>query len=185
MSEVFRDADLSDNGKIQCKQFASKGDDILPDLIVISPMNRTLQTATFCFPSLVHTIPWVAIEAIREISTPHPYNQRSSLADLRIMYPHVDFSHVLHEFDPLPNDRKETADEVAARGEEFLEWLSKRKEQNIVVVTHAVFLMKLFEKVLQSDDSLDASKYDNCELRSYELVIPENRVERISILENE
>jgi len=35
-------------------------------LLVVSPMNRTLETAALCFPSLVHKIPWVALEALRE-----------------------------------------------------------------------------------------------------------------------
>ena len=63
---------------------------------------------------------------------------------------------------------------VAERGKEFLEWLSKRDEKTIVVVTHSAFLRHFFNLVVDSDDS-DQSKYMNCEIRSYNLVLPDER----------
>ena len=63
---------------------------------------------------------------------------------------------------------------VAERGREFLQWLSTRDEKTIVVVTHSAFLRHFFNLVIDSDDD-DKIKYENCEIRSYNLVLPDRR----------
>ena len=51
-----------------------------PELLVVSPMTRTLQTASFSFPNLVDNCPWLAIEDIREASGFHPCDRRQTLS---------------------------------------------------------------------------------------------------------
>ena len=63
---------------------------------------------------------------------------------------------------------------VAERGREFIEWLSGRDEETIVVVTHSAFLRHFFNLVVDSDEN-DKKKYMNCEIRSYNLVLPDKR----------
>ena len=68
----------------------------------------------------------------------------------------------------------EPDEHVAERGREFIAWLSKRNEENVVVVTHSAYLRHLFGHVVDCDES-DKTKYANCEIRSYKLVLPDER----------
>ena len=68
--EDLEDAVLSRTGLHECEEM-SKHDDIQTkivaevQLLLVSPLRRTLETATFCFPHLVGSRPWIALECIR------------------------------------------------------------------------------------------------------------------------
>lgn len=68
-SELYVDAKLTEKGFSQCNELAEKvGDDLQrTQLVVVSPMNRTLATAQHCFPTLLkNKVPFVALESLRE-----------------------------------------------------------------------------------------------------------------------
>jgi broad specificity phosphatase PhoE len=74
------DAELTEHGINQCKNlsiFTEKLDIGLDsELLVVSPMRRTLQTATHSFPSLIGKVKWLALEHLREQTGSHPCDRR-------------------------------------------------------------------------------------------------------------
>ena len=79
-SEDHFDAKLTPLGEQQCQHLSSRSSTLAPDLVVVSPMTRTLQTASISFPNLVDNCPWLAIEHIREASGFHPCDRRQTLS---------------------------------------------------------------------------------------------------------
>lgn len=52
---------------------------------------------------------------------------------------------------------------VVQRCEWFINWLKKRKEKNIMIITHGNFLLPMFSSVLTNTE--DKSFFSNCEYR--------------------
>ena len=159
------DARLTLNGMAQCialresailKSGQSYNKMELPlascELIVTSTLTRCAQTAQFCFPHLSDVVPWVAHESIRE-TVNYACDRRRPISDLRREFPKIDFSHVSEDKDVIWDEydarlgsdwdcHRESAElyRVADRGRSFLNWLSQRTEQNVIVCTHSAFL---------------------------------------------
>lgn len=95
MKEEFLDAELTQLGLDQCATLcksAQKYDAVInAQILVVSPLRRTLQTATSSFPFLKNKIPWLAVETCREATGEHPCDKRLSIKELSILYPHVSF----------------------------------------------------------------------------------------------
>ena len=88
-SEEYFDAKLTPKGEQQCQHLSSSSRTLAADLLIVSPMTRTLQTASFSFPNLVGNCPWLAMEHIREASGFHPCDRRQTLSgDLPPPQPH-------------------------------------------------------------------------------------------------
>lgn len=85
-------------------------------------------------------------------------------------FPNFDFSEVVHDQDVFYTDERETDEHCCERAVKFLEWLNKRPEKCIAVVTHSSFLRHLFGQFgenLHSDDMDNLQRLaGNCELRS-------------------
>lgn len=68
--EEFEDAVLTDFGIEQCEKlnkYCKENNAVSnADLLVTSPMRRTMSTATYSFPGFVNKIPWFANESLRE-----------------------------------------------------------------------------------------------------------------------
>ena len=191
LREDLVDAVLTEHGINQCKEVYDKyfGDadkNIIHDvqLIVVSPMRRTLQTATHCFADHVEKtpVPFVAVEHLREQTGLHPCDLRHPISQHASNFPHVCFQQVEHEEDPLYHrysGKREPDEEVNNRVREFFQWLMEREEDNIAVVTHSAYLRNMFKHVVQieaheidADVDFDHEKYKNCEVRSYQVVLP-------------
>ncbi|XP_073270504.1 phosphoglycerate mutase-like protein 1 isoform X1 [Primulina huaijiensis] len=137
------------------------------DLVVTSPLLRTIQTAVGVFggdgysdrmdivPLMVANAgnsdrdaissldcpPIVAAELCREHLGVHPCDKRRSVSEYQYLFPAVDFSLMESDEDILwKADVRETKEEVAARGMTFMKWLFTRKEKEIAVVSHSGFL---------------------------------------------
>ncbi|XP_027905083.1 phosphoglycerate mutase-like protein 1 isoform X1 [Vigna unguiculata] len=137
------------------------------ELVIVSPLLRTMQTAVGVFGgeactdetsvpplmnagvgdsdrpaiSSLNAPPFLAVELCREHLGVHPCDKRRSITDYRNMFPAIDFSLIENDEDILwKPDIREKNEEVAARGLKFLEWLWTRKEKEIAVVTHSGFL---------------------------------------------
>ncbi|ESQ29598.1 hypothetical protein EUTSA_v10023600mg [Eutrema salsugineum] len=171
LSEDLFDAHLTPLGWQQVdnlrKHVKASGISNRIELVVVSPLLRTLQTAVGTFggesyrdgvdatplmkagagnsdrpaiPSL-NCPPFIAVESCREHLGVHPCDRRSSITKYRELFPAVDFSLIETDEDVLwkPDIREENKD-IAARGVRFMNWLSTRKEKEIAVVTHSGFL---------------------------------------------
>lgn len=137
------------------------------ELVITSPMIRTIQTAVGVFGGAAYTDrtdvlplmvanagdsnraaisslncpPILAVELCREHLGVHPCDKRRSISEYQCLFPAVDFSLVESDDDIWwKSDVRETKEELAARGMKFFNWLFMRKEKEIAVVTHSGFL---------------------------------------------
>jgi len=166
------------------------------DLVVVSPLTRTCETALHVFghprkpgrPSflcrglapvgtpeheaglMVPPPRFLVREECRERYGHYVCDGRRSIEELQEEFPDFDFSEVASNQDMYYTDERESDDECCARAVRFLEWLNSRPEKCIAVVTHSSFLRHLFG---QFGDHLTQEKKDslqrmagNCELRS-------------------
>eukprot|EP00966_Prymnesium_polylepis_P298347 6894178-Prymnesium_polylepis.1 len=128
--------------------------DGLPQLVAVSPLTRTLETACLAFPDeSVHgwRPPFFATSLARERIAEHTCDGRRPLSELKFEFPHVDFSEITSEEDEMwehkedtPSPQESTA--CMARGRRLLRWLWERPEKDIAIVTHWVFLSHLFRQ---------------------------------------
>ena len=174
--EDLEDAHLSELGRNQCQQLheLSMRDGIVDnaELLIVSPMRRTLQTAHLSFPHLVGKIPWIALESVREQTGQHPCDRRRPITEHQLDHNHVDFESIDSEADPfyyLYPDCREPQEIVAQRGKDFFQWLANRPERVIIVVTHSAYLRVLLTHVAAAHGNFHESHFDNCELRTYAL----------------
>lgn len=166
------------------------------DLVVVSPLTRTCETALHVFgaprkPGLPAflcdgTAPVGSPEFDVGIKVPHPRflvreecrerfghyvcDGRRSIDAIRTEFPDFDWSEVATNEDRYYTDERESDEDCCARAVQFLEWLNSRPEKCIAVVTHSSFLRHLFG---QFGESMTQEKKDslqrmagNCELRS-------------------
>ncbi|KAH9756054.1 phosphoglycerate mutase-like protein 1 [Citrus sinensis] len=173
LSQEFFDAQLSPLGWQQVgnlrKRVEASGLTQKIDLVITSPLLRTLQTAVGVFggdgesqtdgidahPSLTATAtvncpPIVAVELCRE----------------RL---------IESEDDKLwKADTREPFEEVTARGMEFMKWLWTRQEKEIAVVSHGIFLQQTLNALLNdcqtSPNQELCPRFTNCEIRSVVIV---------------
>ncbi|CAJ2678251.1 phosphoglycerate mutase-like protein 1 [Trifolium pratense] len=144
------------------------------DLVIASPLMRTLQTAVGVFGgegysddktdvlplmvanagnsfhgaiSSLNCPPIVAGELCREHLGVHPCDKRRSVSEYQFLFPAVDFSLIDSDEDVWWKDNvRETKEELAERGLKFFNWLWTRKEQEIAIVTHSGFLFHTLTK---------------------------------------
>ncbi|KAE8657020.1 Detected protein of unknown function [Hibiscus syriacus] len=162
------------------------------EVVIVSPMSRTLQTAVGIFGGEdqadgLHVTSWqdsnvesrppiVAYELCRERMGKYECDKRESISQYRSRFPGVDFSLAKDEDEVLwdPNER-ETLEAVNARAIKFLKWLWERKEKVIAVVSHGVFLQQAMIELFQNknhytlplnNDYDPCSRFKNCEIRS-------------------
>ncbi|KAI4318739.1 hypothetical protein MLD38_032409 [Melastoma candidum] len=174
LNPQYLDAHLTELGWWQVdnlrKHVQSSGLSKKVDLVITSPLMRTLQTAVGVFGgegylnepdipplmmenagksgraaiSSLNCPPIVAVELCREHLGVRPCDKRSSISDYRTLFPGVDFSLVESDEDILwKADIREANEELAERGRQFLSWLWTRREKEIAVVTHSGFLFHM------------------------------------------
>lgn len=129
-----------------------------PDLILISPMIRTIQTAMNVFPSLQSPSPSsIPVQIWPDLRETHDAvcNQGVSRAELRSKFPQFDFSECPEQWDyPLNTVKDSTARAENVR--KRIKGLSV-SYKNIVVVTHRGLIAYLVK----------GRRYNLCEMRSY------------------
>lgn len=145
----FRDPKLTELGEKQSRELqealkASKiGNDV--EAIVISPMRRTLQTATIGLDWLIQKKTKVILDANWQENSDKPCDTGSAIEVMKKEFPNYDFSSV----DPSWPDKTTnlasnpyafTQKAVLARGQTSLKALYSRPEKVIAVVTHSGFL---------------------------------------------
>lgn len=172
MSEEFLDASLTPTGWQQAfalkKHLADVPGGLGLELVVTSPLMRTMQTAAGVFGiqgtpsqdlstllmvegtgnSTVGTIlttespPILAVEMCREHLGRHPCDKRSNLREYRQQFPAIDFSEIETEEDTWWDAHvRESSEDLTERGRKFVSWLMARKETRIAVVSHSSFLI--------------------------------------------
>lgn len=174
------DARLTEHGKHQARMLREHLKAEMsspPELVVTSPLTRTIETALEAFDGPGARL--VAVESCREaLGGVNTWDKRSSKSYLQHKFPQVDFANVFHEEDVQFEkyaDRREQLSERIERAGTFLEWLRHRKERKIAVVSHAGFLGALLNGYFihtldqKAAEALVAT-LGNCEVRPVAMV---------------
>lgn len=168
------DAPLTEVGRQQCLAQTPQASQLKPEIVVISPLLRTLQTADLSWgahrPRGSNNIPWVAHEGCREDLGVLICNQRQATSQIQSTYPDIDFSLLVNEHDTLfLPDRHETALEKANRVYDFLLYLKDLPQTEIAVVTHSAWLFNMCNAVMDIPDESLSSWFLTSEIRSLQV----------------
>ncbi|KAM0553132.1 hypothetical protein ACHAPJ_007682 [Fusarium lateritium] len=163
----YRDPPLTDLGTRQAKHVRHTIK-VQPDLIVVSPMTRTIQTAYIVFGHLIKNSK-VEIQVWPDLRESHDAicNKGISRADLATKFPDLDFSACPEEWD-FP---AHTPDDAAVRAERVRRRLRDAtmfgSYQDVLLVTHRGFAAFLAQ----------GERFKVCEHRSYRFA-DDNEVEK-------
>lgn len=146
----YKDTRLVSQGIQQAKTLRNNWSNINDiELVLVSPLMRTLQTANILFKD--KDIPIIALECVREFPMGlQTCNYRSSRREYETKFPHIDFSDLKTNYDELwfP-EREETIEELTIRIEKMVKWILLRKETNIALVNHSSFIGQLKDKEIK------------------------------------
>jgi broad specificity phosphatase PhoE len=137
---------LTENGKQQCQHLH----DTFPymksiDLIVASPLKRTIYTALYSFKDIIreNNLTIIALPELQETGD-IPCDTGSDIQELEKEFAGqpIDFSLVAArpDWNSKKNDWAPWTDPINTRTRKARQWLQARKEKNIVVVTHGTVL---------------------------------------------
>ena len=163
------DAPLTEVGRRQCLAWQAHAARLQPEILIVSPLLRTLQTAELSWRD--HTsLPWVAHEGCREDLGVLICNQRQERAHIASQYPKVDFSLLVSDEDSLflPH-RHETGLEKSQRIYDFLLYLRDLPQHEIAVVTHSAWLFHMCNAVMEIADDDLSSWFLTSEIRSLQV----------------
>lgn len=172
------DPGLTPNGITQCKNLKTYiiNNKILDkiDLIVVSPLDRTLETCANIIDrqKLLNpktNIKIISLDEIRE-QINHPCHKRKCIKDKKKKYKFVNFNKITDNEDMRYKKFKgqEPISNVISRCEWFVSWLKNRDEKNIMIITHGNFLYPMFTNVLTNVENKNF--FSNCEIRKNILI---------------
>jgi broad specificity phosphatase PhoE len=180
MPEIV-DAPLTEKGRQQALllQSAVKALPHCPELVVLSPNCRAIQTGLLVFEELLTTtpekasVPFVAHEMVREEFGVHVCDQRRPVSRQAVEFPQVDFSLLETDEDAMFRaDARETKLQVGERGYRFLEWLARRPEKHVGIASHSAWLLTVLNGVCEcAGEDADKLKlwFQTGEMRSVKL----------------
>ncbi|CAG8961067.1 hypothetical protein HYFRA_00002609 [Hymenoscyphus fraxineus] len=162
---TVKDPPLTRKGlEIECHDLSQHLEKHVPliqqvELIVTSPLKRTLQTTEAALDFLIKRgIPVIPLAELQE-TTENPIDIGSPLAELKQAWPHYDWSKIDPIFPSKEGIYKFSQDTLLQRGAMARKWLANRHEKVIAVVSHASFLRI----------GLGNCKFANADFRIFEL----------------
>jgi len=182
------DAALTEKGKAEAAKVQDYAANSGAEVVLVSPMRRTLQTATIGFEKA--NARFIAVEDLREVygcssSQRRPTSvARSAALVLSCLlfgapqrlcfnedFPGVDFTQVETEEDTRwrPIESPESLNQRQLR---FVETLKTRPEKNVGVVTHSLWLLNFFQNAVRCDDDDIKRFFNTGELKSVVLLFP-------------
>ena len=150
----YVDTHLVEEGHQQSLQLGETWADLKDvELVIVSPLMRTLQTADNIFTGT--SVPKIALECVREYPMgEHTCNKRSDKDELVKLFPDVDFDDLKTNTDVLWNPvRKETLAELNMRINSMVDFIHSRKENVIALVNHAGFIGQFKDKEIRYLDN--------------------------------
>lgn len=109
------------------------------ELVLVSPLKRCLETANIIFKDT--QIPILCQEFLREYPIGEDTcNMRSPTNYLKNDYPNIDFSDIQLQIDSLWTEERETIDQLNHRIETMIQYIQKRKETKIAIISHSSYL---------------------------------------------
>ncbi|THF95624.1 hypothetical protein TEA_015234 [Camellia sinensis var. sinensis] len=146
------------------------------ELVITSPLLRTMQTAVGVFGGEGYTD---KIDALPLMVANAGNSDRPAISSLNsppIIAVELCREHLIESDDDLlwKANIRETKEELAARGMEFMNWLWTRKEKEIAIITHSGFLFHTLNAFGNDCHPLVKKEickhFANCELRSMIIV---------------
>jgi broad specificity phosphatase PhoE len=150
----FVDTSLVQEGFNQAKQLGETWKDIdTIELVIVSPLKRTLQTACEIFKD--KQVPMIALEYVREFPLgKHTCNKRSSKDMLVAKYSHINFDSLQSNQDDIwMSHREETIEELNLRIQKLKEFIASRSETNIALVNHSSFIGQMKDQEIKYLDN--------------------------------
>jgi broad specificity phosphatase PhoE len=150
----YQDAKLTKTGIEQCVHVRKTmiHGMIHPELIVVSPFTRTLQTAHIMFSC--HRVPFLVHDLCGERRGKFTCDKRRTkteiMNEIQPLYTYtnemIDFTSYAYqtEEDEIWTNERELDTHVTQRCIEMMQWLGSRPEKDIAVVTHSSWLKHLF-----------------------------------------
>ena len=166
------DPPLTALGIKQCTAVREGCGKLSPEVIIVSPLLRCIQTAKLSFRDHADTAatPWVSHEGCREELGLLTGNKRRPISEIRDDYPEIDFAAIEHDEDELWNaygERRETLLEKSDRIYDFLtSYVMERPESEIAIVSHSAYLFTLLNAVMDITDEDLRSWFLTGEVRS-------------------
>jgi broad specificity phosphatase PhoE len=175
---VHHDAKLTPTGIEQCCKLSSVTKNLEVEAILVSPMTRCLQTATFSFRHALNptssefendylnsgdNVSFIAYEEWRE-TVNYLCDSRRPVDILQTEYPHVDFQYISHNHDPLwqryedefgsykiHDGLRESNDAsgLCKRAQSAWKVLLARPERELALVGHSAFFMHMFTPLFE------------------------------------
>ena len=152
---LYRDTPLTAVGVKQAIELGNSDSINDIELIIVSPLLRTLQTAHNIFKN--KNIPMLALDCVKEYPQGlDECNHRKTIKEYKYCYPNVDFSHIEHDEDPFwKKYEMESIESLKKRIEKMKDFIISRPEKNIAIVSHSSFLGKfLFDTIGDEENEL-------------------------------
>lgn len=149
------DAKLTQRGRLQATAIGTKliHTKPLPEIVLVSPLFRTLQTATIAMSTISHVqVPMISEERIRERMGLHFCDKRSDKTKLVSYFGKVDFANIAPGPDAFFTDSRESEEETARRGKDFFLSLKDRPEACFALFTHSSLLFNTLSRALETPD---------------------------------
>lgn len=158
-SKTFYDSDYVDTmllpeGKQQARILGKTWDEINNiELVIVSPLKRTLETAVNIFEGI--DVPIIALEICREFPMGlHTCNKRSNKEELELLYPRVNFDDIISNKDDLWNDKEEESKiSLNSRITLVKQYIKNRPEKKIAFVNHAAFIGQMKDRHIKYLDN--------------------------------
>lgn len=151
--EEYTDPDLTAKGVEQCNRFAKQlpaaiAHGFKPQLVLCSPMLRTLRTAAICLDALPAESDlsssstggphWIVLESARETLGNHTCDKRHPITEATLSrFPRHQFHLLRENHDALWTEQRETDEALLLRAQRLLDFLFHVPEEHIVIVAHS------------------------------------------------
>ncbi|KAF2792624.1 phosphoglycerate mutase-like protein [Melanomma pulvis-pyrius CBS 109.77] len=173
---------LTAKGKTQCSTLQNSFQyHNAIDLVLASPLRRTIQTATLSFgPTLARKdVPFVLLPLLQEVSdmgcdtgqSPNALKQAIpglfATDDVNFDLNKIDLSNVNEGWNVKTGYYAYTKPAISQRASDLRNWIFQRPETTILAVSHGAFLHFLTED-WDVADPMTGTAYHNCEVRIFD-----------------
>ena len=169
------DNDLTPTGIEQATHVRETAASLTPQLILVSPLSRAIDTANIVFGHSSTTVPTVCLENLRERNGLLLNGQRRTLHYLQGKFPRINFEDITRGEDTLwlsfGAETLETAEACSKRAYDSLLYVATREEEEIAVVAHGGLFHQLttgLPELIQCDEGT-SKRFHNCELRTVKM----------------
>jgi broad specificity phosphatase PhoE len=172
--EETLDSPLTEKGRLECAARRTEASLLNPEVVIVSPLHRAIQTSILSFADHIPRVKWIAHEGAREQLGWLQCNKRRALSATKLEFPNVDFSEMKHigDEDSLwdPIERESPQAETERIYKFLTEFIMDRPEQELAVVGHSAWLFTMCNAVVDcGDDDLLKSLFGTSEIRSMRL----------------